>query len=301
MHMSQSPTAPWNNDDRPAAAADAPLRVAIQGYPGAFHEIAARKHFANRSVTVVACDTFDELLARVSAADGVDEGIMAIENSIAGGLQRNYELLQNSGLTVDGEVYLRIEQHLSALPGTTPEQLTEVRSHPMAIAQCRRYFAQYPRLKLVEMADTALAVREVAEGRLVGVGAIASDLAAARYGLEVIAPGIETNKKNFTRFLTITRRQAVPHRPDKVSLSFVAAHEVGSLHRILGELSLQHANLTKIQSMPLVGREWEYRFFCDFILTPAAPHWQTVVDALRPLTQELRVLGAYRAAPKPVA
>ena len=275
-----------------------PLRVAIQGYPGAFHEIAARKHFGAEAVEVVACDTFDELIERVRTGEGVDEGIMAIENSIAGGLQRNYDLLQHSDLTVDGEVYLRIEQHLMAVPGSQPAALREVRSHPMAIAQCRQYFKELPHIRLVEMADTALAAREVAEGHLEGVGAIASALAAERYGLEIIAPGIETNKKNFTRFLTLTRRTDTPVRAEKVSLSFVAAHEVGSLHRVLGELAQQGANLTKIQSMPLVGYEWEYRFFCDFLL-PGGEDWRSIVDTLRPHTQELRVLGAYPAAQKP--
>ena len=275
-----------------------PRRIAIQGYPGAFHEIAARKHFGVETVEVVACDTFDELIARVTTGETVDAGIMAIENSIAGGLQRNYELLQHSELRVDGEVYLRIEQHLMALPGSTPAALREVRSHPMAIAQCRRYFRGQPHIRLVEMADTALAAREVAEGELDGVGAIASALAAERYGLAIVAPGIETNKKNFTRFLTLTRRAESPAMANKVSLSFVAAHAVGSLHRILGELAGQGANLTKIQSMPLVGREWEYRFFCDFLL-PDGRDWRQIVDTLRPHTQELRVLGAYPAAQKP--
>ena len=276
------------------------LRVAIQGYPGAFHEIAARQHFGERALQMIPCNTFDELIERVRNNDGVDEGIMAIENSIAGGLQRNYVLLQNSPLRVDGEVYLRIEQHLMALPGTRVDELVEVRSHPMAIAQCRRYFRAFPHIKLVEMADTALAAREVAEGALRGVGAIASALAARRYALDIIAPGIETNKKNFTRFLTLTRSPDLPVRADKVSVSFVAAHEVGSLHRVLGALAEYGANLTKIQSMPLVGYEWQYRFFCDF-LTPPYGDWRQIVDTLRPHTQELRILGAYAAAPKPTA
>ncbi|RMD72546.1 MAG: prephenate dehydratase [Bacteroidetes bacterium] len=270
-----------------------PLDVLIQGVHGAFHDLAARRFFAGRPIRVLPAATFPVLVQRLSDAGPDTMGVMAIENSLGGTLLQNYMLLQESNLHVTGEVYLRIGQNLMALPGTTIEELEEVRSHPMAIAQCREFFRAWPHIRLVETSDTALSAREVAEQRLERVGAIASVLAAELYGLEVLAADIETHKLNYTRFLILGHEPLAEPLPEyKVSASFTLAHEVGSLHQVLAVLAAYQFNLTKIQSAPIMGRPWEYRFFIDFV-AQGSLSWQQGLDAIRPLTGELRVLGAY--------
>ena len=270
------------------------LRVAIQGVRGAFHDIAARHFFGADRVEIVPAHTFRQLVAQVE--NGVaDTGLMAIENTIAGSIIGNYRLLTASKLRAVGEVYLRIRQNLMALPGQRIEDLLEVHSHPIAIAQCDEFFAQHPHIRLVEMEDTALSAQRIAEQQTTGVGAIASSLAANMYGLDLLGESIETNKLNFTRFLVLERMAEVmpASSADKVSLFFSLSHEVGSLHKVLAALAAHGANLTKIQSAPIEGRPWEYFFFVDFV-TEESGEWQPAVEAIRPLTHSLEVLGAYR-------
>jgi len=270
------------------------LRVAIQGVPGAFHDIAARHFFGADRVDIVPAHTFRQLVEQVENG-AADTGLMAIENTIAGSIIGNYRLLTASKLRAVGEVYLRIRQNLMALPGQRIEDVREVHSHPIAIAQCDEFFAQHPHIRLVEMEDTALSAQRIAQQQIKGVGAIASSLAASMYGLELLAESIETNKLNFTRFLVLERMAEVQTttNPDKISLFFSLSHEVGSLHKVLAALAAHGANLTKIQSAPIEGRPWEYFFFVDFVNEEGA-EWQTAVEAIRPFTHSLEVLGAYR-------
>ena len=277
------------------SVAGRPLRVAIQGYAGAFHEIAARYCFGDRPVEIVPALTFDELTEKVEKGEEADIGLMAIENTLGGSLMYNYRLLHEASLAVTGEVYLRIKQNLMALPGHTIDMLTEVHSHPMAIAQCRAFFRQHPQIRLVETEDTALSARNIRENGLKTVGAIASTLAADLYDMEILAAGIETNKKNHTRFLVVqpSHRAEVIADADKVSLCFSVDHSVGCLHKVLAVLAAYNVNLTKIQSAPIIGKPWEYLFFVDFVAEGKVGH-QQAVDAIRPLTHELKVFGAYR-------
>jgi prephenate dehydratase len=270
------------------------LKVAIQGVPGAFHDIAARHFFGADRVEIVPAHTFRQLVEQVESG-AADTGLMAIENTIYGSIISNYRLLTASQLRAVGEVYLRIRQNLMALPGQRIEDLKEVHSHPIAIAQCDEFFAQHPHIRLVEMEDTALSAQRIAQQKTAGVGAIASSLAASMYGLDLLAESIETNKQNFTRFLVLERQEATQSvvAADKVSLFFSLSHEVGSLHKVLAALSAHGANLTKIQSAPIEGRPWEYFFFVDFVNEEGA-EWQVAVEAIRPLTHSLEVLGAYR-------
>jgi prephenate dehydratase len=272
-----------------------PLRVCIQGFPGAFHDIAARHCFMGRPLEVVPALTFQELGRRLANKDGVDVALMAIENTLAGSLMANYKLLHELPVTIIGEVYLRIRQNLMALPGQRIEDLREVHSHPIAIDQCREYFQQYPYIRLVEIEDTALAAQNLKVNGTRGVGAIASTLAASMYGMEILASGIETNKLNFTRFLVLAHE--LDARPvqgaDKVSIHFSADHTVGFLHKILAVLAAYNINLTKIQSAPIIGRPWEYRFYVDFVAEGKVGFGQAI-EAIRPLTHELRVMGAYK-------
>lgn len=271
-----------------------PKRVSIQGYAGAFHEIAARHCFQNEALEIIPAHTFTELVEDIEKGEKSDLGLMAIENTLAGSLMSNYGLLNQSKLKITGEVFLRIKQNLLALPGRRIEDLREVHSHPIAIAQCREFFAQYPHIQLVETADTALSAKLVHDHQLKHVGAIASTLAAELYDLEVIAPGIETNKKNHTRFLVLERKENIIQAPgaDKVSLCFSVHHEVGGLHRVLGVLAAYNANLTKIQSAPIIGKPWEYMFFLDFV-SEGELGYEQAIDAIRPLTHDLNVMGVY--------
>lgn len=269
-------------------------RVSIQGYAGAFHEIAARHCFQDETLEIIPAHTFSDLVEQVEKGEDSDIGLMAIENTLAGSLMSNYSLLNEAKLKITGEVFLRIKQNLLVLPGQKIEDLKEVHSHPIAIAQCREFFAQYPHIRLVETVDTALSAKLVKEQQLKSVGAIASTLAAELYGLEVLAAGIETNKKNHTRFLVLERREEIVPSPDadKVSLCFSVNHEVGGLYRVLGVLAAYNANLTKIQSAPIIGKPWEYMFFLDFV-SEGDLSYEQAIEAIRPLTHTLHVMGVY--------
>ena len=270
-----------------------PLRVSIQGYAGAFHEVAARRCFQNQPLEIVPAHTFEDLVGMVEAQEEADIGLMAIENTLAGSIMRNYTLLQQSGLHITGEVFLRIKQNLMVLPGVQIESLREVHSHPMAISQCREFFTQYPNIRLVETVDTALSAREISENGWSHIGAIASTLAAEMYELEIIAPGIETNKKNHTRFLVLEKgTPKLDATLEKVSISFATDHEVGSLYKALAVMAAYNVNLTKIQSAPIIGHPWEYQFYVDFVVQGKVGHEQAL-DAIRPLTRNLQVHGVY--------
>ncbi len=272
-----------------------PVRVAIQGVPGAFHEVAARRYFQHQEVEIVPALTFEELISQIEQNDHVDAALMAIENTLAGSLMSNYRLLDSACVSITGELHLRISQNLMALPGQTIYDVREVYSHPIAIAQCRDFFRKYPHIRLIETEDTALSAQLISEQRLVGAAAIASTLAAELYGLDILASGIETNKRNYTRFLVLERSADAPEvlHADKASMSFSVDHEVGSLYKVLAVLAAYHANLTKIQSAPIIGKPWEYLFFVDFV-TEGKVGWKQAIDAIRPLTHNLKVLGAYR-------
>ncbi|MBL7782045.1 MAG: prephenate dehydratase [Saprospiraceae bacterium] len=268
-------------------------RIAIQGVRGAFHEIAAR-HFFGEQIEVVPALSFPILFDKSADAAQTDAAILAIENSIAGSILGNYKLLENSDLVVVGEVYLRIQQNLLALPGVTFDQIREVHSHPMALAQCAEFFKKYPKIRLVESEDTAESAAHIVRHRAIHMGAIASTLAANIYGLNVLAPAIETVPENFTRFLAVRRKkEAVPvQHADKASVCFSAGHQPGSLAQVLTMLATEGANLTKIQSAPLLGRPWEYRFFVDFTAIP--DRIPEVLQLLERSTTDLQVLGVYR-------
>jgi prephenate dehydratase len=271
-------------------------RVAIQGVHGAFHEIAARYFYTEGGIEIVPADTFDILVQKVESGE-VDAAVMAIENSIAGSILRNYNLLNNSKLRIKGEVFLRIKQNLMALRGVKIEDLKEVHSHPVALQQCEDFFENYPQIKLVEAHDTALVAKEISEKKLKKIGAIGSELAAEIYGMNILAAGIETYKKNFTRFLhistDITEGVVIPQF-DKVSVVFNTSHTVGSLHKALEVLSRNNCNLTKIQSAPIMDKPWEYMFFVDFTLGNYSDYPKAMVELLR-VAGEVKVLGEYQS------
>jgi prephenate dehydratase len=273
-------------------------KVAIQGYSGCFHEEAARTFYSTigtEGLQIVECDTFGGLYESIGRGDA-DAAVMAIENTVSGGLIPNFELLRRNPQKIKGEVFLRIEQNLMALPGQSIADLKEVRTHYMAINQTREFFKAWPQIRLVESEDTAKSAEQVAREGLAGVGAVASRLAAQLYGLEIIAPGIETYKQNFTRFLIMDDSLEVPQEKiDKASLCFTLPHTPGSLAHILTILSFYEMNLTRIQSLPIPGREWQYFFYVDIKFSTYA-RYQQAIAAVRPLIDEFQVLGEYKSA-----
>lgn len=268
--------------------------IAIQGGNGAFHEIAARNYF-DTEIKVKPCETFEDITNAIAKKE-VDFGIMAIENTVGGSLIPNYVLLKESPVKIIGEEYLRVKQNLLALKGQNIEDLKEVHSHYMAIAQCRRFFKNYPEIKLVESTDTALSAAEIQENNLVGRGAISSDLAAELYGLEILKPEIETNKRNYTRFLILAHEDVEDNNTkdcSKSSLCFSLPHKKGSLSQILSILAFYDLDLTKIQSLPIVGKEFQYLFYLDLSFENYKKYKQSL-NAIEPLVTDLQILGEYK-------
>ncbi len=280
------------------------MKVAIQGISGSFHEIAARNYFKDDDLQMVECISFNDLFDSL-AFGKADVGVMAIENTVAGSIIPNYALLKNSHLKVMGEVFLRIEQHLLALKGEKTENIKEILSHPMAIEQCHEFLNPLRRkgVKLVDSEDTALSAKRISENNLKGIGCIASDLAAELYGLDILAPNIETNKRNFTRFLVIANNDVYENhlknkKLNKASINFKLPNENGSLSRVLSILAYYKINLTKIQSLPVVGKEWEYMFYADLVFDDYKTY-RASLDAIRPLTIDLEILGEYQKGKRP--
>ncbi|MBO8468079.1 MAG: prephenate dehydratase [Bacteroidetes bacterium] len=285
-----------------------PKKIAIQGFAGCFHEQAARLFYLNEgkdrsagagegaaeALEIIECSTFDGLYDAMDRKKA-DAAIMAIENTVSGGLLPNFELLRKHDEKIKGEIFLRICQNLMVLPGQKIEDIHEVRTHYMAINQTRQFFAGYPHIRLVESEDTAKSAADIAAGKIYGVGAVASSLAAELYGLEIIAPGIETYKQNFTRFLIMDDGITVPENEiDKVSLCFTLPHKAGSLAQVLTILSFYDMNLTRIQSLPIPGREWQYFFYVD-IKFDSYKRYTQALSAVRPLMEDLKILGEYRS------
>jgi prephenate dehydratase len=269
------------------------MKIAIQGYQGCFHQIATHNYFGKGADTVP-CATFGELIAKV-IRKGADHGVMAIENSIAGSILPNYTLLQKSGLHIMGETYLRIKQHLMALPGQKLEDIREVHSHPMALLQCADFLNKHAQLRLVETEDTALSAYNVRQHHLVHTAAIAGKLAAELFQLEIIAPNVHTEKKNYTRFLVISRQQVLvkEKQPDKCSVYFHTPNKMGSLAKVLSRIAEEGVNLSKLQSFPIPGTEWKYYFHADMEFGNI-DQLNRVIRSITRLTDGLKVLGIYK-------
>ena len=269
------------------------MRIAIQGFEGCFHQIAAEAYYG-KGIEIECCASFPELVKKVVKQKEADAGVMAIENSIAGSILPNYSLLKNSGLHVIGEVYLHIRQHLMVLPGQTLEDIREVHSHHMALLQCTEFLEKHPHIKLVETEDTALSAKHVAQKKLKSTAAIAGKLAADIYGLDIIAPNIHTIKNNYTRFLVISPNGVTP-APDanKASVYFQTSHERGSLAKVLTQVAQAGINLSKIQSFPMPAKEWNYYFHADFEFENLS-HFEKSISKIQPLTEDLKVLGIYQ-------
>lgn len=268
-------------------------RIAIQGYEGSFHQVAARYIFG-RNVEVVPCATFRELVKIAEDRKQTDGAVMAIENSIAGSILPNYNLLQKSKLKVTGEVYLSISQNLLVNPGVKLEDIKEVHSHPMAILQCLDYLEQY-NWKLVETEDTALSAKHLHQHRSKHAAAIASKLAAELFGLEVLTPNIHTLKNNVTRFLVLQKEgeTEVSDDADKVSLYFQTDHSKGSLAKVLTRIAGEGINLSKLQSMPIPGSDFKYGFYADMEFENRK-QLDNVLNGIGPITNTIKMFGIYK-------
>ncbi|MBN8675119.1 MAG: prephenate dehydratase [Chitinophagales bacterium] len=268
-------------------------RISIQGYEGSFHQVAAQL-FYGKETTVIPCDTFREVVKIAGNKKESDGGVMAIENSIAGSILANYNLLQKSNLRIVGELYLQIRQNLLVNPGVKLEDIREVHSHTMALQQCYDFLDKY-KWKLVETDDTALSAKHIHQHKSKHVAAIASKLAAELYDLHVIAPNIHTLKNNYTRFLMLQREDRAPviTGADKASVTFHTDHSRGSLAKVLTKISEGGINLSKLQSFPIPGSDFKYAFHADMEFD-STEQFNTVIERISPLTEAIKIYGVYK-------
>lgn len=268
------------------------LKIAIQGIKASFHDEAALKYFGE-DIQTVECDTFKQTF-EVLKNDSVDYLVMAIENSIAGSILPNYSLLQDYGFPVIGEIYLHIQLHMLALPGIKFEDIRYVQSHPIAIRQCEDFLEEFPHLVIQEKPDTAACAKEIAERQIKDTVAIANMNAAKMYGLEVMERRIETNKKNYTRFLIIGKDHEMEiQNPNKASVCFRVGDKPGSLARVLTVFAENNINMSKIQSMPVLGKPSEYNFYADLEWKNGQSYDQALRKILK-YTHYLSVMGEYK-------
>ena len=276
-------------------------KVAIQGIGGCNHYIAAKLFFKDDNVETIDCDTFKELAEHV-VKDPSKLGIMAIENTIAGSLLQNYKILKENDLVIVGEYKLRIKHALVAMPGVEIRDIKEINTHPMAFMQCQEYLDTLPNVKLVEKEDTAGSAKWIKDNNLMDHAAICPAGAAELYGMNVLADGIETNKRNFTRFLILANKAVADdvlaelsverENVNKSSMVFTLPHTSGSLSKVLAVLSFYDMNLSMIQSMPIVGEEWRYQFYVNLLFSDYKRYRQAI-DAILPLTKDFEILGEY--------
>lgn len=268
-------------------------RISIQGFEGCFHQLAARQFFGN-NVQVVCCASFKELVKTAADKKIADGAVMAIENSIAGSILPNYNLLLKSNLKITGEIYLQINQHLLVNPGVQLSDIREVHSHPMAIQQCFGFLDKY-NWKLIETEDTALSAKHIHQHKHKHAAAIAGKLAAELFSLEILAPNIHTLKNNYTRFLVLTPEKEITEiaGANKASINFITDHSKGSLARVLSTIAAAGINLSKLQSMPIPGTDFMYSFHADLEFDSVS-QFNKIIASIRKSTEGLTVLGVYK-------
>lgn len=267
--------------------------IAIQGAEGSNHHKVARDFYGD-NIQLKECMSFDALVAHLLEGSATD-GVMAIENTIAGSIIPNYALIDSNNLHIVGEEYLNIHHHLMALPGQTIKSIKEVWSHPMALLQCKEFFKKYPHIKLVEDVDTAEVAKRIAKENIKGIAAIAPKIAAEIFGLQVLEDDIQTIKDNSTRFV-IVQTQLPTHSIEginKASLKFELSHKRGSLAAVLNVLSDCKMNLTKIQSLPVIETPWKYSFFVDITFDDYT-EYQKLVKIIDIMAEDFKILGTYK-------
>ena len=267
--------------------------IAIQGAEGSNHHKVARDFYGD-NIQLKECMSFDALVAHLLDGSATD-GVMAIENTIAGSIIPNYALIDSNNLHIVGEEYLNIHHHLMALPDQTINSIKEVWSHPMALLQCKEFFKKHPHIKLVEDVDTAEVAKRISKENIKGVAAIAPKIAAEIFGLEVLEDDIQTIKDNSTRFVIVQTQKPTISSDliNKASLKFQLNHKRGSLAALLNVLSDCKMNLTKIQSLPVIETPWKYSFFVD-VTFDQITDYQKLVKIIEIMAEEFKILGTYK-------
>ncbi len=264
--------------------------VSIQGEPGSFSHLAARQAFGSH-LELLTRRTFDELFRSVSEGEA-DRGMVPIENSLAGSVHENYDRMRESGLHIVGETQVRVRLSVIVRPGTVWPAVKRVASHPVALRQCNGFLRRHAGIEAVPVYDTAGSVADLMKGRAGYEAAIASSLAAELYGGEVLEAAVEDNPLNFTRFWVVAREPLTPEGVAKTSIVFTLPNVPGSLYEALGVFASRQVDLCKLESRPIPGRPWEYRFYLDVRGEPGADT-AGAIDELRALSGEIQVLGSY--------
>jgi len=270
------------------------MNIAIQGILGSFHHIVAHQYFGE-NINLKECLSFDEMPQLINT-NKVDGAVMAIENTLAGSILSNYALINEFDLKIQGEVHLPIQHNLMALEGQSLSDIKEVWSHPMAILQCRKFFRDYPQIKLVEETDTAEVARQIQDKKLMGIAAIASKKAAEIYNLNIIESKIQTRKQNYTRFFILKKSNGnieTSKVVNKASLRFITHHQTGSLSGVLRIFADFNMNLSKIQSLPIIDNPWNYAFFTDVVFDDYQ-RFQKAIERVKENVSELKTLGEYQ-------
>jgi len=265
-------------------------RISIQGFEGSFHQIAAQQFFG-KTIDIFPCATFRDVIESTKSSQ-TDASVMAIENSIAGSILANYNLLHKSNLQIAGEVYLPIRQHLLVNPGVKLEDIQEVHSHPMAILQCMEYLTKF-NWKLVETEDTALSAKHIHQRKSKHMAGIAGKLAAELFEMKIVAENIHTEKNNYTRFLVLQQEITQVDSADKASISFHTDHSRGSLAKVLTRIADGGINLSKLQSFPIPGSNWKYNFHADMEFDSVV-QFTDVMKAIESVTEQTKVYGIYK-------
>lgn len=266
-------------------------RIAVQGIAGSFHEDAARKYFEDE-IEVVECKTFTTVCEKIDN-DEVDFAVMAIENSIAGSLLNNYQLIRDYHLRIIGEIYLHISMNLLVNEGVQQSDIEHIHSHPIALRQCLEYIEQfYPNAQLHEKLDTAASSKMITDEKLKNAASIGNLRSAELYGLTVLDTGIETNKKNYTRFLILSKHGNPTEEANKASVCFEVGHFYGALARVLNTFAENEINLTKIQSVPKIGKPNEYTFHVD-IEWEKGENYDKAIHQVLKSASSLSILGEY--------
>jgi prephenate dehydratase len=268
-------------------------KIAIQGALASYHDLAAKK-FYGEEIDILECLTFEDTCRKVQLNEA-DYAVMAIENSTVGSILSNYNLIEKYALRIIGELYVKIQFHLLALPGTKLKDIEFIHSHQMAISQCQQFLSEHSFIKAVESNDTATCAREIQTKNLINTAAIANEITARTYGLEIVQSNIESNTKNYTRFLILSKGKDVIEQPNKASISFIAKNTPNTLTKALNAIGAYEINLTKIQSVPIIGNPNEYSFHID-LEWDAYEDYQNAIKHLSIHCQKLHILGEYKKA-----
>ena len=270
------------------------LKIAIQGIESSFHDMAVKKMFPNDEIELVMCNSFEKVTASINNLNA-DFGVLAIENTIAGSILPNYNLIDTSNLIIIDEVFLNIQMYIMALETDTIHDIIEIHSHPVALLQCKNYLQKFPpHFKIIEGTDTASVAKKIKEENLKGVAAIAGKQVAEKFGLKILESKIQNNSQNQTRFVLVGKNNKnYSKEVNKATLKFKLDHRVGSLSNVLQLFSTFEINLTKIQSLPIIGKPWQYAFFVDVFFKDYTL-FNEVTKVLEKAVEELKIIGVYK-------